>query len=83
MVYRGTSPMRNRLLVGPYSRPMPRVLWRSWGGGRFHSSAPTERGKACLSIRKYDHFSPTREIRRHVGALARNHHDGWKLQGHV
>jgi len=25
-------------------------------------------GKACLSFRKHDHFTPTREIRRHVRA---------------
>jgi hypothetical protein len=30
-------------------------------------------GKACLLIRKHDHFTPTREIRRHVRALACNH----------
>ena len=40
-------------------------------------------GKACLSIRKHDHFTPTMQIRRHVRALARNHPAGWKLQGHV
>ena len=39
-------------------------------------------GKACLLIRKHGHFTPTREIRRHVRALARNHPEGWKLQGH-
>jgi len=27
-------------------------------------------GEACLSIRKHDNFTPTREIRRHVRALA-------------
>jgi len=40
-------------------------------------------GGSCLSIRKHDHFTPTREIKRHVRALARNHPEGWKLQGHV
>ena len=30
-------------------------------------------GKACLSIRKHDHLTPTRKIRRHIRALARNH----------
>ena len=35
--------------------------------------------KAYLSIRKHDHFTPTREIRRHVRALARNHPEGWKM----
>ena len=29
--YRSTSPIKNCLLLGPYSRPMPRVL----GGGQF------------------------------------------------
>jgi len=33
--YRGTSLIRNHHPVGPYSRTMPRLLWRSWGGGRF------------------------------------------------
>jgi len=31
--YRGTSLIRKRHPVGPYSRTMPRLLWRSWGGG--------------------------------------------------
>ena len=33
-LYRGTS-LENRHPVGPYSRTMPKLLWRSWGGGRF------------------------------------------------
>ena len=33
--YRVTSLIRNCLLLGPYSRTMPRVLWWSWGGGGF------------------------------------------------
>ena len=40
-------------------------------------------GKACLLIRKHDHFTPTREIERHVRALARNNPEGWKLKRHV
>ena len=40
-------------------------------------------GGACLLIRKHDHFTTTREIKRHVRAQARNHPEGWKLQGHV
>ena len=32
---RGTSLIRNRHPVGPYSRTMPRLLWRSWGGRQF------------------------------------------------
>ena len=35
LVYRGTSLIRNRHPVGPYSRTMPRLLWWSWGGWRF------------------------------------------------
>ena len=37
-------------------------------------------GKACLLIRKHDHFTPMKEIKRHVSALARNHPEGWNLQ---
>ena len=33
--YRGTSLIRNCLLLGPYSKPMPRALRKSWGGVRF------------------------------------------------
>ena len=32
--YRGTLLIRNSALLGPYRRPMPRVLGGSWGGGR-------------------------------------------------
>ena len=40
-------------------------------------------GEASLTILTHDYFTPTREIRRYVGALARNHPEGWKLRGHV
>ena len=33
--YRGTSLTTKRTPLGPYRRPMPRVLEMSWGGGRF------------------------------------------------
>ena len=33
--YRGTSLIRKCTPLGPYRRPMPRVLGGSWGGGRF------------------------------------------------
>ena len=33
--YRGISLIRNRLLLGPYSSPVPRGLGWSWGGARF------------------------------------------------
>ena len=31
----GTSPIRKRLPLGPYSRAMPRDLWRPYGGWLF------------------------------------------------
>jgi len=33
--YRGTSLIRKRTPLGPYRRPVPRVLGVSHGGGRF------------------------------------------------
>ena len=33
--YRGTSLIRKRTPLGPYRRPVPRVLGESWGGGAF------------------------------------------------
>ena len=33
--YRGTSLIRKRTPLGPYRRPMPKVLGGSQGGGRF------------------------------------------------
>ena len=33
--YRGTSLTRKLTTLGPYPRPMPRVLGGSWGGGHF------------------------------------------------
>ena len=33
--YGGTSLIRNRAPLGPYSRTMPRALQWSWGGARF------------------------------------------------
>ena len=34
-LYMGTSPMRNSAPLGPYSRTMPRALWRSSEVGLF------------------------------------------------
>ena len=31
--YRGASLIRNHILLGPYSRAMPRAMQWSWGGG--------------------------------------------------
>ena len=39
--YRGTSLIRKRHPVGPYSRAMPRDLWGSQGGLRFLMSEVT------------------------------------------
>jgi len=33
--YRGTSLIRHRLPLGPYSRPEPRALWSCQGGCAF------------------------------------------------
>ena len=45
-----------------------------------HRACPAASGgKACLSIRKHDHFTPAREIKRHVRALGRNHPEGYNL----
>ena len=33
--YRGTTPIRKRLLLGPLRRAMPGALWWSGGGGLF------------------------------------------------
>ena len=33
--YRGTSLIRNRASLAPYSRIMPRALWWPYGGGLF------------------------------------------------
>jgi len=51
-------------------------------GSRSRSSNSENGGKARLLIRKHDHFTPTREIKRHARALARDHPKGWKLKGH-
>ena len=44
LIYRGTSLTRKRTPLGPYRRPMPRVLEGSWGG-RAHA-----RGVSQISI---------------------------------
>ena len=39
--YRGTSLIRNCLLLGPYNKPVPRVIWWSLGvGGGLMSEIP-------------------------------------------
>ena len=44
--YRGTSLIRKRRPVGPYSRTMPWALWKSWGG-----AVSYDRGTPVLVIR--------------------------------
>jgi hypothetical protein len=34
-LHKGTLLMRKHTPLGPYSRPMPRALWRSWVVGVF------------------------------------------------
>ena len=43
-VYRGTSLIRKRISLGPYRRPMPRVLGGFQGDGRFLMGEVTLRG---------------------------------------
>ena len=43
--YRGTSLIRKRTLLGPYSRTTPRALWWSWGGWHFRMSEVPLYGK--------------------------------------
>ena len=53
-IYRGTSLIRNCNSLGPYSRPIPRALRRSWGGGRFLIREVPMHSRASLfaSVRK-------------------------------
>ena len=44
---RGTSLIRNRTLLGPYRRPMPRVLGGSQRGGRFLMGEIAQYAHAC------------------------------------
>jgi len=48
--YRGTSLIRNSPPLGPYSRTMSRVLWRSWGGGGSYERRSALR--SCSQTRK-------------------------------
>ena len=49
----GTSLIRNCRPLGPYSRPVPRALWWSQGGGRFlMSEVPLS---CCKECRKWVH----------------------------
>ena len=42
--YKGTSLFKKRIPLGPCSRPMPRALWWSYGGGHFSlSEVPPQR----------------------------------------
>jgi hypothetical protein len=35
VAYRDTTSIKNSTPLGPYSRTMPRALWKPWGGGLF------------------------------------------------
>jgi len=52
-IYKGTSLIRKRTPLGPYRRPMPRVLWGSQGGGRFPMwrSTPASPFEDCMCLR--------------------------------
>ena len=45
-VHRGTSLTRKRSPLGPYRRPMPRVLWGSYGGWAFSYGRGPRVGRA-------------------------------------
>ena len=50
---KGTSLIRNSAPLGPYSRPIPRIFWRSWGGRRFiMSKVPLYRAYSNLRYHK-------------------------------
>ncbi|KAJ1491230.1 hypothetical protein T484DRAFT_3222922 [Baffinella frigidus] len=51
--YRGTSLIRNRPPLGPYSRPTPRALWWSLGGWAFLMSELSVAGEDHLQRRAY------------------------------
>ena len=40
MGHRGTSLIENNPFLAPYSRRMPRALWRTYGGGGLMSEVP-------------------------------------------
>ena len=51
--YRGTAPIRNQPPLGPYRRPMPRVLEGSQGGGRLlMSKVPLYHAVRVLHVSK-------------------------------
>ena len=52
-IYRGTSALRRRLLLGPYSRDVPRALWWSKGGGFLDMSEVPFQDAASLAIARY------------------------------
>ena len=58
---------------------------RDFSGGRgeyaFLQGQIDKGRKACFLISKDDHFTPTRETKRHVKERAHNHSEGWKLGG--
>ena len=63
--YRGSLLIRNRPLLGPYSRTVPRVLLWFWGGGLFFMS---EYGTHSSSTETVD------PLERFVGKFSKNSH---------
>ena len=55
---RGTSLMRNRHPVGPCSRTMPGLLWRSYGRGRFLMSEVPLYGRVLGGAFCYERGTP-------------------------
>ena len=51
MAYRGASLIRDRTPLGPYRRPVPRVLGGSYWGGRFlMSEVPLYISRSYLAV---------------------------------
>ena len=58
--YRASSLIRNSALLEPYSRTMPRALWRSWGGQFLMSEVPLKGIKrACARYSGLGTLRPT------------------------
>ena len=57
--YMVTSLTRKHILLGPYRRHMPRVLWGSYGGGVSHErSAPVGEWCPAVEFRLYSKTNP-------------------------
>ena len=68
--YRGTSLARKRNPLGPYRRPMPRVVGESWGGGCFMGQVPLYELALC-SVMVFGVHDPHHGIIKNVPAFHR------------